>query len=333
MGRVHATETAEFFDLDGTCNNLDIQSVLEGSGGAPEIAAYLVAAADFVLREIPQLPSTPEEILSALKECLRNDIFPKRAQWKWWATFPSVQKEMIPICPAVDHYLLTPHAVRRVLERTAQDEAASTSLRWTISTFLASGHWEYSLFKFCSEASLLHAVLEDDAISILDNRMRNNTLVAILTNSTTQKAWMMAEKAGFGSYLVEDHFERGKLAIIGDSKKFMVDREWPVHLQPKKAKFGDTVDLSSFFGEKETVVDLRRRHYYELVGRLMRECGAKRSRMISDIATLDLFPFANWLEFEPEVVMRKNSTSVPEEINAVRELLGARIVTNLSELS
>ncbi|MBI4126068.1 MAG: hypothetical protein HY465_01100 [Deltaproteobacteria bacterium] len=333
MTRLRATETAEFFDLDGTCNHLDIQAILDGHQGSPEVTVYLAAAADFLLREIPQLPHTSEELLNLFKEQLRNDVFPKRSQHQWWATFPSVQREMVPICPAVDHYLLTPHAIRRVLEKEVQRAAVSTTLQWTITTFLSSGHWEYSLFKFCSEASLPHATIEEDAIAIFENRLCKNALVSIFTNSATQKARTMAEKAGFGSYLIEDHFERGKLAIIGDGKKFMVDREWPQECKPKEMRFGDTVDLSRYFGEKDAIVDLRRRPFYERIKTLMHECGAKRSWMVSDIATLDLFPFANWLEFEPRVAMRTNPTSSPEEVLAARELLNATIGKNLPEIT
>lgn len=325
MPALRKTKTLELYDLDGTFNDFDVQAVLDGKGGSPEVVAYLEASARFVRKGVSQL--SEEEIHHGIKKAMRQGVLPNRSKTKYWGTFPDTNKNRIPICPAVDHYLLTPHAVRLYLEEKREE---SRVLQTRIDAFLKDDSWIYPLYKFCSAESLDHAAIDDDARKVLEARLIRRAFVTIFTNSSPKKACTLLKKAGFGDYIKVGGVERGKIGVIGDGRKFQVDPSWQKEGDPR---FGDTIDLSEFFDETGAIVDLRRRHFHQVVTGLMASSGASRVWMASDIPELDLYPLANWEEFRPRVAMRINPTSSPESIRATQELLGATIGTRLSDLT
>lgn len=310
--------------MDGTCNNFDVQAVLDGKEGSPEVVAYLEAAASFVRNRFPDL--SEEEIYDGIKEAMQQ-VLPNRSKTDYWGTFPDANNGRKRICPAVDHYLLTPHAVALYLKQKKDEDKA---LQKKIDAFLKDDGWMYPLYKYCSAASLPHASIDEDAIGVLDARLTREALVTIFTNSSTEKAYTLLAKAGFSDRIQIGGVRRGKIGAIGDGLKFQVDENWE---RESKGKFGDRIDLSEFFGEAEAIVDLRRRNFHRVVASLMDSSGASQVWMASDIAELDLYPLANWSELNPGVAMRTNPTSSPESIRGAQELLKATTGKHLSDLT
>lgn len=333
MAYVHTTETAEFFDLDGTCTDFDVTPYLAGKAGSPEVAAYCEASVEYIIEKIPALSITPDELLPIIKQKMKDDVFPKRSTYEFWATFHTAQNGTARICPAVDVYLMNKHAVHIYLAWRMKTAAPGSVLHKELAAFLEDPQWGHSLFHTSNSVSGKKATIDDDALGALEDRLEKNALVAILSNSKSYKARQLLEQAGFGRYIADDHLERGKIAIVGDCMKYLTDTEWPQHEKPSPSRFGDFLDLSAFFKDVKTPLDLRRRHFYTIVQRLMNECGAKRAWIASDVACLDLFPFANWTAFNPIVAMRTSRTSAEEEILAVRELLGGCTSEKLSDLT
>ncbi len=321
------TEVLELFDLDGTCNEEDLGAVCEGRDMPPEIEAYLIAAAEFLNQK---LGISTEIALSGIKEEIK-EVFPKRSKHEFWGTFPSANGQSMRICPAVDHYLLTPHAVEAFLNSLLATETPQGVLSQKIQDFFRQD-WRYPLYKFCSAASLPYASIDPDAVGVLESRMSRGALAAIFTNSATSKAEDMLDRVGIkADRRVINGVERGKIGVIGNGRKFEVDTEWS---EPNISKrFGDHLDLSSAFGEPGVVIDLRRRHFHRTTSDLMESSGARSVWMASDIAELDLFPLMNWRDLNPRVVMRTNSTSSQESIGATCSLLNARVGHSLSSIS
>ena len=175
------SNTLEIFDLDGTCNEIDVAGALEGKGSA-EVRVYLEAAARFVAAKIPSLNEA--EVFDGIKAAMKV-IFPDRAKFENWASFPTADKNTTRVCPAVDHFLLTPLAVKAYLSTCPEAKP-----------FLESD-WKNDLYQFCSNASLPHAEIDDDAKGALDDRLSRDALMVILTNSKPSKALQMLKKAGY----------------------------------------------------------------------------------------------------------------------------------------
>lgn len=294
---LHKPQTLELYDLDGTLNAIDVPGALEGRGSA-EVRLYLEAAARYMAGKIPSLHV--EDIFEGIKAGMK-EVFPNRAKLSHWASFPNTQKTRLPICPAVDHFLLTPHAIRAYLSTC--EEAKD---------FLAS-NWEYDLYKFCSTETLPHAEIDDDARGALDTRLTQEAMMVVLTNSAPSKAVDMLTKAGFGDHLLVGGVKRGKIGVIGDGRKFEVDSTWS---GPKETRYGSEIDLSADF-EPGAVLQLGRKHFHDTVAALMKKSRAKSVWMASDIPELDLWPLRNWTKFRPEIAMRRNPTSAQESINAL----------------
>lgn len=298
---LHKPQRLELYDLDGTLNEIDVPGALEGKGSA-EVRFYLEAATRYVAGKVPSLRT--EDIFEGIKAGMK-EVFPNRAKLSHWASFPDAQKNRLPICPAVDHFLLTPHAIRNYLSTC--EEAKD---------FLASS-WEYDLYKFCSAETLPHAGVDDDAKGALDTRLTQEALMVVLTNSAPSKAVEMLTRAGFGDHLLVGGVQRGKIGVIGDGRKFEVDnlRNVP-HSLGKGTRYGAALDLSAYF-EPGATLQLGRAHYHEIVSNLMEQSRAKNVWMASDIPELDLWPLRNWTRFNPEIAMRRNPTSSPESIRAL----------------
>lgn len=100
------SNTLELYDLDGTLNSIDVPGALDGNG-SPEVKEYINAAVTFLIMHIPELKGTEDNVLRKIQKGMEL-TFPKRSQLKYWAIFPNTDKQQTKICPAVDHYLLTP---------------------------------------------------------------------------------------------------------------------------------------------------------------------------------------------------------------------------------
>lgn len=309
---IHQSQTLELYDLDGTLNEIDVPGALEGNGSA-EVKVYLEAAARFVANKIPSL--RVEDIFEGIKAGMR-EVFPNRSKLSHWASFPDAQKNSTRVCPAVDHFLLTPHAIRAYLSTCEEAQE-----------FLASD-WQYDLYKFCSTETLPHAEIDDDAKGALSTRLTQEALMVVLTNSAPSKAVEMLTKAGFGDHLLVGGVERGKIGVVGDAKKFEVDLLRNVdHSLGKGTRYGAVLDLGAYF-EPGAILQLGRAHYHEIVARLMEQSGARSVWMASDIPELDLWPLHNWEKFNSQLAMRRNPTSSQESINA---LTGESIPLSISD--
>lgn len=322
--------TLHLLDLDGTLNDFDILGVIEGNDSAcPEVAAYLRANAEIVSHEITGLSA--DEILAGIKRFMLVAIYPSREKVENWATFPTAQggQEKEKICPAVDHYLLTPLALQAYLLDVKAKAGKVASVTREIDKFLnESGNWVNRIYQHGSSVAMKHADIDDDSAEVIEGMLRRDRLVAIFTNSNARKAIDMANRKGFDGRLVGDTVERGKLGIVGDGMKWKVDKSWEV---PAPSRFGDRLDVSAEFGEP-AVFDLRRRVFHGKVVKLMEQSGASEVFMASDIVGLDLAPLANWSSFNPSVGMRRNSVSSAAEIRLVTERLNGRVGTRLSEI-
>ncbi len=324
---MNITDTLELYDLDGTCNDEDMGAVCEGKESSQEIEIYLVAAATFVDET---LDIGKDEVLRGIKSQIPL-IFPRRSEHGFWGTFPSATGEKTKICPAVDHFLLTPLAIEGFLKLLLAQERPESVLAQKVNSFLASD-WRYPLYKYCSNLSLPYASIDEDAIGVLESRMSRGALPAIFTNSTPDKAQTMLEKAGIGSRnIVLNRVERGKIGVIGNGRKFEVNRNWVGSLSDNLPN--QHLDLSDYFGEEGVVVDLRRQHFYETVFALMGQAGVGKVWMASDIPELDLFPLMNWRNLNPRVAMRVNSTSSAASIRALQAIHSVNIGRTLSKIS
>lgn len=317
-------DVVAFFDLDGTLTTpvFDL----------PEGGAYLDEATRFLINKLPVLSDLGHSgVRDGLWRAIEGQVWPNRAKQPFWAHFPNAQGELVRSCPSVDHYLLTQFGARAFLEGFKNEHSPESAAHTQLAAFIASGKWANEMYSAASTAALPYASIDPDAKAVLEDAIKSQWLVSIFTNSSPAKARALAEKAGFGDILVEDRLEKGKLGIIGNGKKALVDTKWADKDQPSSVRFGPTVDVSEFFGEG-TVVDLRRRAYYERVSAIMAASGRKQAIMFGDGAVLELLPFANWLEFRPLVGMRTTPMSAPEEVAVASGLLMAPHSPKLSEL-
>lgn len=322
--------TLHLLDLDGTLDDFNILGVINGDDSAcPEVAVYLRANAEIVSREITGLSA--DEILAGIKRFMLQAIYPSREKVENWATFPTAQEgqEKEKICPAVDHYLLTPLALQAYLLDVKAKAGKMAPVTREIDTFLnESGNWVNRIYQHGSSVAMEHACIDDDSAGVIEGMLSRDQLVAIFTNSRPGKAIDMAKRKGFSGRLVENTVKRGSLGIVGDGMKWMVDKSWQV---PAPSRFGDILDVSAEFGES-AIFDLRRRVFHGKVVELMEQSDASEVFMASDIVGLDLAPLANWSPLNPSVGMRRNSVSSAAEIKLVTERLDGRVGTRLSEI-
>ncbi len=316
------SDTLELYDLDGTMIDIDVERGLDKQSN-DEVQHYFIAAAQFVA---DQTGLDADEVFEGMKVAMLGDIFPNRAKFENWASFPAIDKTPVKVTPAVDHYLLTPRAIELFLNRRLaqeQQEDQQSPVVTKIREFLAED-WKFSLYSFASEASLPHSHISEDAIAVIEDRLRNNALATVFTNSSAAKAETLLAKAGFfGERFVSGNVERGKIGAIGGAAKFEVDTS----LSSDRA----LLDLSNFYGE-EVILDLRRRRFRERVDGLLSSTGAERIFMATDIPELDLYPLRAWYGDRIINAMKTNQASAPESIAAARALLNARISDKLSDL-
>lgn len=316
----YLSNVLELYDLDGTLTTPSFE--------AAEGKAYLEAVVRFVIERIPTFRGHEEGMLAGLLKTIMEDVYPQRHHA--WAQFPTAQGKMMNVCPSVDHYLLTQLGVRLYLEGRIPVVGETSDSASQIGTFFGSATWANEMYGAASHASAPFARMDDDARGVLEDRLRKNALSAIFTNSSVAKARAVAIQAGFERYLVEEKLERGKLALIGNARKAVIDEEWSETEKPARTRWGDQVNVSQFFGEG-MIVDLRRRAYYERIAALMTLSGAHSVWLAGDMAVLELLPMANWLAFNPTVIMRQTPMSAPEEIAVVQQLIGARVVSSLTD--
>lgn len=310
-------DTLELYDLDGTMNEIDVLAALEGQSN-DEVQHYIVAAAEYVAEKVGL---STDEVFVGIKTAMLLEVFPNRAKFENWASFPAADKTPVKITPAVDHFLLTARAVEVFLQkRLSQECTKDNDLTRKIKAFLES-NWGYPLFAHASEAALPHSHLSEDACSVIEDRLRAQALAAIFTNSSTAKAVTLLKKAGFGDRISVGAVERGKIGAIGGAAKFQVDT----------ALSRDEIDLSYYYGQG-AVVDLRRRLFREGVDNLMQATGANRVAMFTDVPELDLYPLARWYEGRVLCAMKTNPVSAPEGIAAARQVLRGAISDKLSDL-
>lgn len=309
--------TLELYDLDGTMNRIDVLAALEGQSN-DEVQHYIVAAAEYVAEKVGL---STDEVFVGIKTAMLVEVFPNRAKFENWASFPAADKTPVKVTPAVDHFLLMARAVEVFLQnRLSQEGDKENELTRKIKDFLAQS-WGYPLFAHASEVALPHSHLSEDACSVIEDRLRAQALAVIFTNSSTSKAVALLKKAGFGDRISVGAVERGKIGAIGGAAKFQVDTSLPP----------DEIDLAEFYGPG-AVLDLRRRLFREGVDNLMQATGANRVAMFTDVPELDSYPLNRWYGDRAIHGMKTNPVSAPEGIAAARQLLRAAISDDLSEL-
>lgn len=315
-----SSDVLELYDLDGTMNDIDVESGLAGESG-DEVQYYFIAAAEFVAEKTGL---SADEVFGGMKVAMLGDVFSDRAKWENWASFPAVNKSPVRVAPAVDHYLLTPRALEVFLnKRLIQEGDLDNELTRSIKGFLAS-NWKYPLYVHASEVSLPHSHVNDDALRVIEDRLRKNALATVFTNSSAAKAEDLLRRAGFGNRVVSGSVERGKIGVIGGAAKYEVDHSLAVDGRAQ-------IDLSDFYGPG-TVLDLRRKRYQDRVAALMSSTGARRVAMFTDIPELDSYPLQAWYGDKAIHGMKTNQSSAPESVNAAQELLGAKVSAKLSDL-
>lgn len=309
----------ELYDLDGTLTTEDVVAALEGKG-CREILEYVIAASEHV----SQKTGIPVgEVFDGIKTAIIGTVLPNRLQAQYWAEFPASDKSIKLICPAADHFFLVKRAVEHFLNERLQVEGSQSESGKKISAFLDS-LWTYPLFQHASDVSLQYAHIDEDAVQGLEQRIRAGALAAVISNSTTDKIKTLLERAGFGSHITQGRVERGKIGMIGDAKKWLVDVTIPVTDE-------NILDLSRF--DLPVPLDLRRSFFQRRVQEIAASVRAECVLMVSDIPELDLFPLEIAFErVSVEHAVRVNPVSVPQSIEAARVLLGARISTRFSEL-
>lgn len=316
MEIVVPTPDVWLLDLDGTLNTIDI----EDESKSPEVAAYITAAAEFVSKAVPSLGSA-DAVRARIIEEIRN-VFPQRDVWKNWGTFPDSQNVLRPVAPAVDHFLLVPLAVERLLSDVDDVEADAFKN-------MPKG-WRYPLYNHSSNASIPHSAIEPEAKAGIEKLIvRPDCRVAIFTNSSPEKARALLMDAGFGGYLVDDELQSGKIGVVGNGKKFVIDPGWG---RPAQTKFSTpTIDVGAAFGAGAHI-DLRRKTFYDKLRMLLGVVQPKRVVMASDIPELDHWPVADWAEFSTLCLMKRNPVSSRRSEDLAVEHLGAVVRDSLDEL-
>ena len=328
MPALRQTETLEIFDLDGTLTNMDVAAALrEESGSSLEIREYLIAAVHYLCEKIDGL--RPEAVLPELRPKMLSVALPNRALDKNWGRFPEKGTgEMKRISPAVDHFFLVRTGVKLYLEDLYAENRRNV-LGERIREFL-QGNWMEPMYRRANEAAWKHAEMDDDSIGVLEDRIRREALLVIMTNSDTAKAVAMLNKAGFGDdRIIEGGVERGKIGIVGDARKWEVDPNFTVD----DMFYGDEMDLSLYYRQPGIVVDIRRGRFHGQVDSLMQASGARRAWMATDMPELDGYPFMNWRQFRPNLVVRTNPTSAPASIVAAESIMGVKTGGKLSGLT
>lgn len=319
---VAQSRVLRLYDLDGTLTTPSLTS-REGS-------AYRAAAARHVATRLPMGSFRVEDIESGVARAIDETVFPARHLPKFWAKFATTQQALAAICPCVDHYLLTQFGTQVYLAQIAAAVGAHDPVRSAITTFLADPQWANRMYGVAAKAAESFAEMDDDARTALEAELTHgNRYAAIFTNSSLGKARGIVARAGLERFVVENQLRRGKLGLIGDGRKAVVDEAWPRSLNVD-TRWGTSVDVTEYFGEP-IAVDLRRRAFYERVAALVQEIEAAAVAMVSDIGALDLVPIANWTAFRPTVVMRRTPMSVAHEERMVAELLGGHVVGTFSQ--
>lgn len=315
MGRV-----LELVDLDGTTNTLDVRGALENNEDG-EILAYVRAASEFVAKSIGLDEKDYDEVFEGIKGAMLADVYPNRARLAYWGTFPMGDGGApMPVTPAVDHMQLTKPAVEIYLKMRMDSEPAESDAAKKIRDFL-SGSWGFDMFAHASKASLDKTHIEQDAVVALESRLSKDALIAILTNSSPEKATSMLRRAGFGDRIVENGVERGKIGSIGNGRKWWVNTGLPA----------SSVDLSRYYPDN-IQLDIRRGDYKKLVAALMAGVDADEVAMFTDIPELDLYPLREWYGNNARLGMKTNPVSAPESISAAKGILGASVNSKLSAL-
>lgn len=297
-------------DLDGTVNTMDMLAALEGRGN-PEVRLYLELATDFVAKGtgIP-LGEVQQGLLRVIRQ-----VHSRRDAYEHWGSFPSADGQMVKIVPAVDHFMLVRAGVE-LFFRDYQDRPG-------VKTFLI-GDWAYRLFRHCSDGSKGEAAMDSDAQKAIDLLLRRDQLVALFTNSDTDKAVQMLTKAGFGSRVQLDGVFRGHVGAIGNGRRFEVDFAEPTE--------GAFADLSPHFGFP-VQLDLRRRRMINLVRELLVRTGATQLCVYTDMPEMEGYPLERAFPGQVRHGMKVNPDSVESSIWAARILLQAVTSKELSVLA
>ncbi len=295
-------------DLDGTTNTIDMLGALEGRS-CPEIQSYLFHAANFVGQ---QTGISSAKVLKHLRKIILEAVYPQRDQYEHWGSFPSSDKTLVKITPAVDHFMLIRSAIEIYLKAQRQTRR--------IQQFLATD-WAYAVFKSASDSSMQDAQMDPDAIEAIDGLLTRDELAVILTNSDVKKAELMLRKAGFGSRMALESVTPGKIGAIGGARKFEVDVTQPA----------ESVDLSPYFGFP-VQLDLRRRRLVETVRGLVEATGADRLCVYTDMPEMEGYPLAKEFGERARHGMKLNPCSVEGSVRAARELIGAVTSDRLSVL-
>lgn len=311
--------TLKVFDLDGTLNTANTRGALDGTS-CPEARVYIEASAAYIAREIGL---STEEVFEGLKSAISEEVFPNRAKLKYWGQFPNTEGGLVPVTPAVDHFQLTSNAVTVFLQKCLAQEKADSPLVEKIKAFLGS-KWVHPFFKHGSEMSLPHSEMSEDAVKTLDDCLKQNDLVVVITNSTTAKAEMLLRKGGFGEHIKIGGVKMGEIGVVGDAMKFQVDTSMPMD--------GDSiVDLTPYFGESISL-DVRRGKFRRLVHGIVDSIGAGEVQVYSDIPEFDNFPLDPEFKGRIKHGMKVNPDSAPESIAAAKGILNAKASMVLSEL-
>lgn len=304
-------------DLDGTLTDLDVVGVLEGRASAPEIQHYFIAAARFV--EARTGLGEPH-IHDGILDVMRTEVFPNREKAEHWGTFGSGE----PICPAVDHFLLLESSLKIYLKRQLSQVPKGGTTYQKILGFLANPGIMNAMFQEANPVAASYAEIDEDGKGALEEMLRRNDRIAIVTNSKTEKAVALVTKAGLQEYLVGGQLVPGRIATVGDAMKFKLDKTW----EPPE---GHSVDLSSYYGEPITL-DIRRRTFRERMRILLADPSIGNFGVFSDVPELDLYPMAAEFGKRARCAMRITPQSLPGQIRAAEELLGAKSGPNLSDL-
>lgn len=308
-------ETLEIYDLDGTCTTIDMIAGLSGEEDA-EVTYYYAAAVEFLV----QTTGGEEwEISMELQQIIMEDIYDHRHEVQNWARFPDSDGQMQPAFPAVDHYALILKAVEKYIEKTPFTKMAFEEM--------TNANWRNIFYKYCSQQSLEHTELDEDAVEVLRDAINRRANAVIVTNSSTNKAATLLKRAGFTDDEISiGHAEKGKIGIVGGAEKFKIDTTAPE----------STLDLSSYYEGEKAILDLRRTTFFKILNRLVEETGAAKLHIVDDIAELTNHAVeAHFRDTNIEVThaIRENPTSYPGSLQAARELLNAKVSTKLSELT
>lgn len=319
-------DTLNIYDLDGTLSQLGIKETLEQRpGSSMEIQTYFMAAMDYICKALPELKKN--DVYDGVKAKALQVVLPNNGNTEYWGRFSSVQNKSVPICPAVDHFLVTASAATLYLQEILVREGEESLLGQKIKGCLSNPEFTDKMFLSANAAAINHSKMDEVGIEVIDRSLSRNALAVVMSNSSNTKASTMLDRAGFGGRIVNDRAQRGKIGVVGSAMKWQVDEEW----RPEGTKWGNSVDLSKFHGNG-AALDLRRRKFHDRVRDLVNDSGASGVTMASDIVELDLLPLANWPEFSPQLALRTNSNSVAGSTRAAVELCEARVGENLAEI-